>query len=262
MAELAVCVSNDGKSSIYEIIDAIKEAGFKKVFVQWYDKQWDGPDQQAQVDYCKKLGLEIVFAHLGYQSINDIWLDTEVGSQFVERYKKDLDDVKRNGIPMAMMHACSKFEPPYPNELGLSRFEEVVDYANEIGVEIGFENTKVPGYQKYLLKNLKGKAGICLDFGHAHAHFKDDFDFDFFKNKITSVHLHDNFGVKDDHLLPFDGNLDWQWAMSELKKAGYSGPLTLEIVYHRDYVEKMSVKEFYQEGYARGMKLAEMFDKA
>ena len=40
MLDLAVCVSYDSKSNIYETIDAIKAAGFKKVFVQWYDKDW------------------------------------------------------------------------------------------------------------------------------------------------------------------------------------------------------------------------------
>ena len=64
MLDLAVCVSYDGKSNIYEAIDAIKAAGFKKVFVQWYDKDWE-ISQQDQVDYVRKAGLEIIFAHLG-----------------------------------------------------------------------------------------------------------------------------------------------------------------------------------------------------
>ncbi len=262
MVELAVCVSNDNSGDIYRSIDAIKAAGFKKVFVQWYDMQWDGPSQQQQVDYIKKQGLEIIFAHLGYQSINEIWKDSETGRGFVERYKKDLDDIKKNGIPMVMMHTNGKSEAPYPNALGLSRFQEVVSYANELGIAIGFENTRIPGYQKFLMENLKGEAGICLDFGHCHAHFKDEFDFAYFRNMITSVHLHDNYGEKDEHLLPFDGNLDWSMAMKNLKQSGYSGPLTLEIVYFNRYAEEMSAEEFYREGYARGLKLAELFENA
>lgn len=36
---IAVVVSNDNKDvSIYETINAIKDAGFKNVFIQWYNK--------------------------------------------------------------------------------------------------------------------------------------------------------------------------------------------------------------------------------
>ena len=261
MLDLAVCVSYDGKSNIYEAIDAIKAAGFMKVFVQWYDKDWE-ISQQDQVDYVRKAGLEIIFAHLGYQNINDIWLDKEEGEALIERYKRNIDEARANGIPMVMMHAVSKTEAPYPNEIGLRRFEAIVDYANQQGIEIGFENTKLPGYQRYLVNNLKGKAGICLDFGHCHAHFKDEFDFDFFRNKITSVHIHDNFGARDEHLLPFDGSIDWKWAMSNLKKAGFNRELTMEIVYHGQYPEMMTVEEFYRKGHEIGMKLAQMFEEA
>ena len=259
MQDLAVVVNLDGY--FYEAVDAIIEAGFKKVFVQWYDKETE-PTQQEAVDYIKSKGLQIIFAHLGYQNINDIWLDNEEGEALIERYKKNIDEARANGIPMVMMHPCSKFEPPFPSETGLRRFEAIAQYANQLGIEIGFENTKVTGFQRFLIKNLKAKAGVCLDIGHCHAHFKDDFDYDFFRDKITSVHIHDNFGVKDEHLLPFDGNVDWKQAMSDLKRANFDRELTMEILYHRQYPETMTIQQFYKEGYRRGLKLAELFEEA
>ncbi len=73
--EIAVVVSNDNKDvSVIETIDTIKNAGFKNVFVQWYNKEWN-PTQEEQLKYIKEKGLNVIFAHLGYQNINDLWLE-------------------------------------------------------------------------------------------------------------------------------------------------------------------------------------------
>ena len=50
---IAVVVSNDNKDvTIYETINAIKNAGFKNVFIQWYNKDWN-PSQEEQLEYIK-----------------------------------------------------------------------------------------------------------------------------------------------------------------------------------------------------------------
>ena len=75
MKELAVVVQYENKEvTVKETIDAINEANFKNVFVQWYDnKEWN-MTQEEQVEYIKSLGLNIIFAHLGYQNINKIYI--------------------------------------------------------------------------------------------------------------------------------------------------------------------------------------------
>ena len=92
------CVQNENKNVTPEqTIKAIKDAGFDGVFVQWYDKDWDF-SQQQQVDLCKKLGLKILFAHLGYEGINDIWVEGENGNNLVKKYIRNLDECKQNDI--------------------------------------------------------------------------------------------------------------------------------------------------------------------
>ena len=88
------------------------------------------------MDYCRKLGLNVIFVHLGYQGINNIWLDNEEGIQLVERYKKDILVCKENGIDLVIMHLTSKSEAPGPNEIGLNRLIEIVNYAKELGVKV------------------------------------------------------------------------------------------------------------------------------
>lgn len=258
MYEPAVVISNYNENvSVYDTIDAISNSGFKKAFIEWYNKDWD-VSQEEQLKYARKKGLNIIFAHLGYQNINDIWIEQE--TNIVERYKNDIKICHENNIPMVVMHITSKSEAPMYNETGLKRIKEICDYAKSLNIKIAFENTKIKGYQEYIIENIDNKnVGICFDSGHYHAHFKDEFDFNKFKNRIFAVHLHDNDQSDDQHLLPFDGTIDWNKTIKKLKDNNYKGPITLEIHYHRDYVN-MDINEFYKKGYKIALKIKEIFE--
>lgn len=259
--DIAVVVSNANKDvSAIETIDAIKNAGFANVFIQWYNRDWK-PTQEEQLEYIRKKGLNIIFAHLGYQNINDLWLEKEEGDKLVDRYKNDIKICRNNNIPMVIMHLTSKSEAPKYNEIGLKRLQEIVDYAQKLNIKVAFENTKIKGYLEYVLENIKDdNVGICFDAGHYHVHFDDEFDFDFFKDRIFAVHLHDNDKSDDLHLLPFDGTIDWKYVISKLKECNYNGPITMELCYRYDYL-KMPLDEFYRVGYERGLQLLNVVEK-
>lgn len=260
MKELAVVVQNSNRNVTgLQTIDAIKKAGFKNVFIQWYDdKRWNA---QEQVDYAKKLGLNIIFAHLGYQNINKIWEDGVEGDEIVLRYKKDIEDCSKNGINLVTMHLTSGTKAPEYNEIGLNRIKEIIKFAKENHVKIAFENLKVKGTLEYIFKNIKDEdVGICYDAGHCHVHFNDEFNFEPFKNKIFAVHLHDNDKSDDQHLLPFDGTINWNEVMNKILEYGYNGPITLELSYRNNYLNQ-TIQEFYKEGYKRGERLAQIVEK-
>lgn len=258
--DIAVVVSNANKDvSAIETIDAIRNAGFTNVFIQWYNRDWK-PTQEEQLEYIRKKGLNIIFAHLGYQNINDLWLEKEAGDKLVDRYKNDIKICRNNNIPMVIMHLTSKSEAPKYNEIGLKRLQEIVDYAQKLNIKVAFENTKIKGYLDYVIDNIKNKnVGICFDSGHYHVHFNDELDFLKFKDRIFAVHLHDNDKSDDLHLIPFDGTLNWSNVVKNLKECNYSGPITLELCYRYEYL-KMGINEFYKKGYEVGNKLKEMFE--
>ena len=210
MKKIAVVIHNNNENvTVSETIDAIKKAGFKDVFVQWYNKEWEY-SQEEQLKYARKQGLNIIFAHLGYKNINDLWKECDEGNKLVENYKKDIKICKQNNI----MHLTSKKVAPNYNEIGLERIREIVNYAKELDIKVAFENTKIKGYLEYVIQNLDNdNVGICYDAGHCHVHFNDEFPYEMFKNKIFAVHLHDNDKSDDLHLLPFDGTIDWEKLM-------------------------------------------------
>ncbi len=51
--------------------------------------------------------------------------------------------------------------------------------------------------------------GICLDFGHAHLDGDLVDAIEIVSGHLASLHVHDNRGRADDHLVPFEGTIDW-----------------------------------------------------
>lgn len=260
MKKIAVVIHNNNENvTVIETIDAIKKAGFKDVFVQWYNKEWKY-SQEEQLKYARKQGLNIIFAHLGYKNINDLWKECDEENKLVENYKKDIKICKQNNIPMVVMHLTSKKVAPNYNEIGLERIREIVNYAKELDIKVAFENTKIKGYLEYVIQNLDNdNVGICYDAGHCHVHFNDEFPYEMFKNKIFAVHLHDNDKSDDLHLLPFDGTIDWEKVIKKLRDCNYEGPITLEPCYRYDYLN-LTLDEFYKKAYEVGKKISNMFD--
>jgi sugar phosphate isomerase/epimerase len=77
-----------------------------------------------------------------------------------------------------------------------------------------------------------GSTGVCLDFGHAHLVGGAPEAAEALGGHIITTHVHDNRGASDDHLLPFDGTVDWPLALMAMAKIGYSGPLIFELPDH------------------------------
>lgn len=82
MQEVAVIVSNDNKEiSDIEILDSIKESGFRNIFIHWESNEYNEHNWAEQIEYINKIGLNIVFAHLSYKGINSIWEEGTTGDR-------------------------------------------------------------------------------------------------------------------------------------------------------------------------------------
>jgi sugar phosphate isomerase/epimerase len=71
--------------------------------------------------------------------------------------------------------------------------------------------------------------GICLDTGHAFL-MGDLVDaIEDVAGHMVTTHLHDNRRVSDEHLVPFDGVIDWAEAAMTMQKVGYEGVWLFEL---------------------------------
>jgi len=73
------------------------------------------------------------------------------------------------------------------------------------------------------------KVGICFDSGHSHLQADPHTEIRDGEGRIIATHLHDNHRKKDEHLLPFDGDIDWAKVLEALEAVQYSGSLTMEL---------------------------------
>jgi sugar phosphate isomerase/epimerase len=71
--------------------------------------------------------------------------------------------------------------------------------------------------------------GICLDTGHAQIDGDVVDAVETVSEHLLAVELHDNNRRADDHLVPFEGAIDWPSVLTSVQKVGYDGPMILEI---------------------------------
>lgn len=92
--------------------------------------------------------------------------------------------------------------------------------------------------------------GLCYDSGHSQVLEPDGFTLlERFRSRLIATHLHDNRGARDDHLLPFDGTIDWQKTMRLIADSPYELPLNFETPHDR-----YNLREY--PFYERAMKVA------
>jgi len=71
--------------------------------------------------------------------------------------------------------------------------------------------------------------GICLDVGHARLEGDVADGIETVSGHLLAMDIHDNRGRADEHLVPFDGRVDWPAALTTMRKVGYDGALTFEL---------------------------------
>lgn len=70
----------------------------------------------------------------------------------------------------------------------------------------------------------------CVDTGHAVVAKKDPAEMLRILGKRTKVlHIQDNLGIRDEHLIPTEGTIDWKAVATALGKAGYQGTFNFEV---------------------------------
>jgi sugar phosphate isomerase/epimerase len=107
-------------------------------------------------------------------------------------------------------------------------------FAKHRGVTIALQNTPNEiGSPASLLQFVKdthlGHLRFCFDTGHAHMEGGVVSGFRVMRDLVVTAHIHDNHGEKDEHLLPWEGTIDWNAAFAELAAAPEPLSLVLEL---------------------------------
>ncbi|HXY88629.1 MAG TPA: sugar phosphate isomerase/epimerase [Candidatus Acidoferrales bacterium] len=106
--------------------------------------------------------------------------------------------------------------------------KSIASTANNLGVKATVENMVnvnflMGKYPEEIKNMMNNEIGFTFDVGHANTANAIN---DFLKMKIDHVHVHDNNGNDDEHLILGRGNIDWKHVIGELK--GYKGDFVVE----------------------------------
>ena len=174
------------------------------------------PDERAHavgeaeraLHIARRIPVPVLVAHLGLPRSQRG--ETQAGGDTRAAARRSIEELQRIAGPLGVRIAVEVI----PNEL--SRAGSLVHFVEE---------------DLALAEDMDGAGvGICLDFGHAHLDGDVVDAIETVSEHLIATDVHDNRGRTDDHLMPFDGTIDWAAALTAVQKVGFEGPFMLEIV--------------------------------
>ena len=229
------------------MFDALAQAGFEGIdfnndVAEYCTAEHDETFYRDLGKYAASRGVAICQAHAPFPSS---YRDDE------ERTAKRFDEIVQGirnaaylGAPMIVVHPCTHLDftvegnPEILFEYNLDFYRRLIPVAEECGIKIAIENigrisiTSTPERLNRLYDTLNNPVfTICFDVGHCLLQGVDPAE------AIRAIgerlvhgctHVHDNFGEKDSHTLPFYGNVKWEEVMKALADIDYVGDLNYE----------------------------------
>ena len=113
--------------------------------------------------------------------------------------------------------------------------EEICRAAEPLGVRVALEvipnEISATGALVTMLeRDLDApRAGICMDFGHAHLAGDVADGVELAAEHLIATHVHDNHGKDDEHLVPYLGSIHWETVLVTMQKIGYDGTWLMEL---------------------------------
>ncbi len=209
------------------------------------------PDIKEKVEsllpsYDLSLFIHAPFSDLNFASLNPVIREISI-KQIVETMRV----ATSLGITLVCIHPGHKsplgaYYPKKASEFNRTGLEILEGEAENLGITLALEN--MPKFwgtlcttseeMAQLIENTSIK--ICFDVGHANTAGQIN-EFLQMKRKFADLHLHDNFGKVDRHLVLGKGNIDFKKFLSELE--GYEGPYVIESMSLEEGVESKKILE-------------------
>lgn len=151
----------------------------------------------------------------------------------VDEIKRALDLAEYIPFRYAIQHVARARDVSDPRrwDAACSSLEHLSLFARQRGIIIALENTPgemaTPANLKAFLEQTRLTGlKLCFDIGHAHLEGSVTAGLEAAHEMIVTTHIHDNRGERDDHLLPYEGTIDWNAALAALPQ---DAPVVLEL---------------------------------
>lgn len=199
----------------------------------WASKSLDeeavDPDEIAALaDICRSAPFVAAHARGAYWT----WDPTAL--------RREIDFAEQVGATVLVLHpVCLGIERP-EDRPDIPEIRRIAAYAAKRGVRLALENMRDTIWLLDRMLEDVGddpaatNLGICIDVGHAHLshdagrHPVTNY-LERYAAQLIHVHLHDNDGASDEHLLPGTGSIDWPQALGTLARIDFRGIAMVEV---------------------------------
>lgn len=125
-------------------------------------------------------------------------------------------------------------------EFNVRFYEKFIPVLEQTGVGIALENLtdrrhirsyfSLPEELAELIDTMNHPlVGACWDTGHGHRQsVSQTAGIGTLGSRLKATHIQDNDGVSDQHILPYQGTINWNEVVLALKSVGYEGDFTYE----------------------------------
>jgi len=263
--EFAISTSYNYKLNLIDNLRAISEAGFKFISIggNTAHSGYHKPEGRVKLrKYVQELGLTIDSLHAPFDPSCDLTHLQEIFAKgAVIEIKRVIQAAADLEVPHLIFHLNS-FRPSHITErlqVIKRTLPQVIKCAEDYNVIIALENLDS---SSQILFNFaldlfdSPNLAVCYDNGHEMLN-SDTFEVvQKYGQRIKVIHLHDNDGVSDLHLVPFEGKLNLPILASRLNKLTKIPRLTLECEMPNSSYK--SADAFLKASYDSGLRFCEM----
>jgi sugar phosphate isomerase/epimerase len=233
------------------ILDGLARSGVQAVEIFAARQHLDYANRKAHVkeiaDWFRGSGIPLNSVHsplyadyewgrAGAPPVNVASIDRASRVEAMDEIKRALEIAEQIPFRFLVQHLGAPNETFSDKkfEAAMTSIEHLRAFAKPLGVRILLENLpnelSTPDRLVEMIQVAHfDDVGVCFDFGHANMMNSVAESFEVLRNHVCSTHVHDNDRVKDLHLWPGQGAIDWKQAMELFRSAPQKPPLLLEI---------------------------------
>ena len=238
----------------------IADAGFDSVdysLMQMVDADcvFNGRDYIAQAEKAgsifREYGVPVRQAHAPFR-FKDYEDPVAFRDHIFPTIARSVEAAAALGAPIIVVHPLHYTDTSTPEEIyqrNMKFYTDLLPVCNACGIQIAVENMfRRDGRRGHIIHDSCSRAeefcrymdGLdskyfvaCLDVGHVGLPVQEDEAWDFVyklgRDRLKSLHIHDNDYKNDQHALPYTGRIDWDKVTNALGQIDYTGDFTYEL---------------------------------
>jgi len=268
----------------FRAIEISKAAGFDAIdYSYYYDKECEEVLGEGYKEYAEKLRVHLDKVGMSCNQAHSPFtfkygLERNISEEKHLRMIRALESASILGAENIVVHSITVPDSVDFEEYNIEYYKSFIPYCEQFGIHVAVENLFGRDVKR---KRLIGKLGspaelnsivekinspwivACVDIGHAAltGYEPEKFIEGVNPTILKALHVQDNDYLDDKHILPYTGELNWEAIMHSLKKVGYTGDLTFEIVKFLDKFPDELFPEVMQFAVSVGKHLISLYNK-